>query len=391
MNYRKEVDKFHRIDDYYAESSKKILEEIEEYDLSYLVNVRADELADYFLAKYGLPKIEMGQPTYDISNPTPGKQEFDMELHFPVRIAPKIEFVLEGKDIFSGKSFYLTEEQFVTYVHIRSSDPAADEKIRKSIENVQKTIWFKNTNIEIGNRELRDHIVKIINEIQDNNRVIEKLLKKIPVKLEPKKGAKLPIVNFNVKQSVQAILPKAMTEQPFIESDKMMMLIGYLRNAAIGFETTPSVYSRLCEEDLRDILLGILNAIYEGDATGETFSKRGKTDIYLRIIPSSGILVMECKVWEGESLYKKTIDQLFRYLTWRHNNGILVTFNKNNQDFSRIVETAKITTTNHSSFVKDSLNVRDDSYFITRHIHPDDGNKVLELHHLLFNLFNPVK
>lgn len=37
------------------------------------------------------------------------------------------------------------------------------------------------------------------------------------------------------------------------------------------------------EEALRDVLLVSLNSIFEGKATGETFSKRGKTDIYLNI------------------------------------------------------------------------------------------------------------
>ena len=44
----------------------------------------------------------------------------------------------------------------------------------------------------------------------------------------------------------------------------------------------------------------VLNAIFSGKATGETFSNKGKTDIYLNI-EKGNILVFECKIWGGKS------------------------------------------------------------------------------------------
>ena len=60
--------------------------------------------------------------------------------------------------------------------------------------------------------------------------------------------------------------------------------MGLLDQSGKGFETTPRTYGKLEEEELRNVLLGHLNAVFLADeATGETFSKRGKTDIFLRV------------------------------------------------------------------------------------------------------------
>jgi Holliday junction resolvase len=128
--------------------------------------------------------------------------------------------------------------------------------------------------------------------------------------------------------------------------------------------------------------LSTLNSIFEGKATGETFSKKGKTDIYLNIDKGS-ILVFECKIWAGEKLYQETIDQVRRYLTWRHNFGVMITFAKN-KDFSNILKNAKETIQNSTSYVS-GFRVIDETHFISIHKIEDDGKEV-EIHHLFYNL-----
>lgn len=77
------------------------------------------------------------------------------------------------------------------------------------------------------------------------------------------------------------------------------------------------------EEELRDLLLGMMNANYPGTATGETFRKLGKTDISFRV-DAGYVLICECKFWHGAEEYANALDQLFRYVTWRENFGVLI-------------------------------------------------------------------
>src|SRR5687768_16191587 len=131
-------------------------------------------------------------------------------------------------------------------------------------------------------------------------------------------------------------------------------------------------------------MLGFLNAVFQRPAaTGETFSRQGKTDIYLPVT-GGNVLVGECKKWDGATLYQKTISQLFGYLTWRQTVGVMVTFSER-ASLTRVIDQAKRATAAHSTF-NDFINTGAPSYFVSRHRHPADELKILELHHLCFDL-----
>ena|SRR2546422_3697910 len=96
---------------------------------------------------------------------------------------------------------------------------------------------------------------------------------------------------------------------------------------------------------------------------------------------------MECKIWKGKEEFDRAFEQLFSYLTWRHNFGIIVTFNKNNKDFSDVLQKAREYTKSHPSYIQNGLTEENSTHFITQHTHPTDAGKRIEIHSLLFNLF----
>lgn len=107
--------------------------------------------------------------------------------------------------------------------------------------------------------------------------------------------------------------------------DEVLAVIG---RAAVMFERSPGTYREFDEEQLRDVLLLVLNAFFEGQATGETFNQAGKTDILVRDGPDN-LLVAECKIWTGRKNFEKAIGQLLeRYVTWRDTRLALIVFNK---------------------------------------------------------------
>jgi hypothetical protein len=87
------------------------------------------------------------------------------------------------------------------------------------------------------------------------------------------------------------------------------------------------------EEDLRDLVLVVLNAAFPGGATGETFSKKGKTDIRvvttLADVAGTGDCVFkaECKRWDGPASAVQALRQLSeRYLTWSETRAAVILF-----------------------------------------------------------------
>lgn len=109
----------------------------------------------------------------------------------------------------------------------------------------------------------------------------------------------------------------------------------YLFSTAM--ERTARSYHRNQEEELRDHLLAALNVYYER-ATGEAFSKLGKTDISVGFDNRSAF-IGECKLWNGERVFGKTIQQVMNYSTWRDLKVSVIIFNKKNKSFKPILST----------------------------------------------------
>ena len=160
-----------------------------------------------------------------------------------------------------------------------------------------------------------------------------------------------------------------------------MKLVDFIDQYARQFEISPRTYAKMDEEELRDLIVGMMNANYPGSTTAETFSKLGKTDIRLRV-DEGNALVSECKVWKGSAGYVEALDQLFGYLTWRQNYGVLIIFSRR-KEMTAVVDEAKKAARNHASFTPANLAEQGTSRFSTRHRHPQDQRKNVEV----FNIF----
>ena len=172
--------------------------------------------------------------------------------------------------------------------------------------------------------------------------------------------------------------------EPVLKREDVASLVDFIAQYTQQFEVAPKTYQKMSEEELRDLLVGMMNANYPGSTTGETFNKLGKTDISLRV-DSGHVLICECKFWSGAKAYGDAIDQLFNYLTWRQNYGVLLHFCKL-KDMTTAISEAQRAITEHSSFVPDSLYSSSETRFTSRHSHPQDAGKLVEVFHILIDL-----
>lgn len=125
------------------------------------------------------------------------------------------------------------------------------------------------------------------------------------------------------------------------------------------FERLPSTYIGKDEESLRDHILVSLESIVFGSATGETFNKRGKTDILVRG-NGANEFVGECKFWKGKGVFLETISQLLGYLSWRDNKTAVILFVEN-KDFSTVVEKVREYIKEHPNYLRNSYE-RDETW-----------------------------
>lgn len=140
--------------------------------------------------------------------------------------------------------------------------------------------------------------------------------------------------------------------EPGISADDYDHIIRVIRHGGRTFETAPKTFGVHDEEGLRDILLANLNTHYEGAATGETFRRRGKTDIRIEDHERCAF-VAECKVWRGQKDLIDAVDQLLSYLTWRDCKAAIIVFNKHIASFSSILDSAPKAVARHVHFKRE--------------------------------------
>jgi len=269
------------------------------------------------------------------------------------------------------------------------SDDAIAHEATHSIEWMKQYFSLQARELERANSELKNVIRQAIinrkNKIESDTARYDSILKKIDIPVRRKQDQPVTRIQVNPKPVIQRLKPTPQQPEEYVlDRAKVLDIIAYLENQGRQLEQSPSATRKLGETDLRDLFLASLNAIFEGAATGETFSKRGKTDIYLNIAKGN-ILEFECKFWTGAQGYQETINQLLRYLTWRMNFGIIVLF-ADQKNFTHILEQGQVAIQSHATYQGQFATVSV-THFRSSHRLPEDDKKLVEIHHLFYNLY----
>lgn len=169
--------------------------------------------------------------------------------------------------------------------------------------------------------------------------------------------------------------------EPTLNPELYQDILGIISDAGVEMERHPSIYSDKDEETLRDHFLMVLSPHFQS-ATGETFNKKGKTDILIRH-EKANVFVAECKFWSGIKAFHKTIDQLLGYLTWRDSKAAVVSFVRN-KELTPVLEAIEKETPSHACFVKSQGKKRDGWFMFEFHL-PGDSGRSVQLAVLVFH------
>jgi hypothetical protein len=264
------------------------------------------------------------------------------------------------------------------------------QMVQSEIANVDQWIGWVNNDIDKENAQLDANLRQFIEQrkskLQTDKGKIESLVKKLNIPLMKTVDPAAQKIKLDPRPLVKKIKPSPQAQENYVlDHDKVMAVLGIIENQGRQFERTPASYKSSGEEDLRNVILVGLNTVFEGSATGETFSNTGKTDIHLNI-DKGNILVFECKIWGGPKLYQEAIDQLLGYLTWRDNFGVIITFVRQ-KNLTKILEVIPETIKSHPTF-KTGVSSKTATHFVSHHVLPQDDGKEVEMHHLFYNLYS---
>jgi len=174
---------------------------------------------------------------------------------------------------------------------------------------------------------------------------------------------------------------RAYKPEPALDAEVYRHILRVCHDCGLEIERHPSIYAGKSEETLRDHFLMVLSPHFQS-VTGETFNKKGRTDILIRH-DAANVFVAECKFWKGQRAHTKTIDQLLGYLTWRDSKAAILCFVRN-RELTPVLTSLVTATRSHGCFTRDEGEAADGWYSFQFHL-PSAPDRRLQLAVLCFH------
>lgn len=206
----------------------------------------------------------------------------------------------------------------------RLTKEAIDADFKSQIGQFEEMLKNVRPHLDQFNAELPRLIDQLVRSARARATKSREVASNLAFPIRQKAVPQMPVA-VTRKPLVVAQPPPKQTPNPYLEQRAYDEILTMLASMSRSMERTPRAFEELGEEFIRDLFLVVLNANFEGAATGETFSVGGKTDIF---VPHSGgrVFIAECKFWRGPEGLRDTIDQLLGYLTWRETKTAVVLF-----------------------------------------------------------------
>lgn len=343
----------------YRRNARGVLDQI---NPSNVLERSIEDFVEEFDREYGLYVPELGQPgdlevgevDVDVRH-DPGRAIFDRSRPVYVKgTSFTISVPFEGNPRLFGYGFgyYLspieadiTDQALVLRYQAVDPDPkAVKSDLDGRVERIRATLnHTRGPAQEWTTTELPNMVKNVLTKRREKLLKDQDLAKAVGFSLKRREGETYAVPVKRKKIAVRmksAPVPRKAAKpyepQPELELEQYEDVLAVLSNMAIAIERNPSAFVDMEEEQLRDILLVMLNSVYEGQASGETFNRGGKTDILIRA-DGRNVFIGECKIWSGSKALGDAVDQLLGYLCWRDTKGAIVLFSRR-KNFTKVLE-----------------------------------------------------
>lgn len=384
----------------------KMYEEIDAIDANRLLNTSEEDLCDYFEQNYkiNVPILKETEITVDQI-----ETKIDVS-HDPLRYIP------------NGKPFYITGTK-VTYFVPFDGDPSLfrlrastytfnppraeivgnelrknfvfekgnpnqiNEQFKQVLAEIKNNLEYMRNDFKNYNASIRNNAKARIETRKQKLLCDQGLVSSLGFPLRQREGATKTYIAPIARKQVNVSMPPASTQpfkpEPTLNMQEYETILSIMSNMVTVMERSPMAFKNMKEEDIRQHFLVQLNGQYEGEATGETFNFKGKTDILIRA-ENNNIFIAECKFWKGPKGFIETIDQLLGYTTWRDTKTAILVFNRNKK-FSEVI-TQIPDLVKQSPYYKRQLSYNSETGFRFALHHQDDKNREILLTVLCFEV-----
>lgn len=367
---------------------------------AYLLNVNEEEYCLYLLTKHQLQAPALDFTAITISSderPVPAE-------HFPSnynvrkgRSHPRTVVIYHLPYTGDFQYFRMKPSQWMTQspfikegkgtldFELVSFDDQNTEELQReaqgALQSLRLQLGFLIEELDGFNLRMADEIRRLFKDRKERLLKRSNLLESLGVPLKASTNVPttfvVPTPELRKKIPIQPVANETDFQPEFtLEPAGYQAILKILYDVGKVMERLPDTYSTKGEEALRDHLLMFLTPWFEGTVTGETFNRKGKTDILLRH-QNSNLFVAECKFWKGRKAYLQTLDQLLGYLTWRDSKAAVVVF-ADTKDITTPLQGIREATPEHPQFLKFQGQVTD-SWFEYRFHLPNDPHITVHL------------
>lgn len=406
MSFREYLFKNGYLEDYLNSKIQKLRKEIEEYGKD-LLSANILELVESLANRYNLelPSLKEDKVTtqsddenIDVSRDV-RRDVFDRSEPFYIKgtsIAFFVPFSGE-EEIFRLRPRTSTSplpcarvsdnELVITFNVLDEGDKEVKKLFEKEIAEIKKWLGWASKDIEQYNNSLRDEINKRLLERREKLLKDQERITKLGFPLRKRDDTPLTYiagVRKKIFPSTLTVGTKPTMLEPELSLNNYEQILDTISHMSLVIERNKKTFQKLEEEDIRNLFLVVLNAMYEGRATGETFNCEGKTDILIRDDNGKNIFIAECKFWRGKESLKEAIDQILKYTTWRDTKTAILIFNKN-KDTSNVLGQILPTIREYPNFKKE-LSYPSETGFRCILYHRSDKERDLYLTILVFDI-----
>ena len=399
--------------DFFEHIKLELKREVEKFDSNYIFKVSEEDFCQYLIAKYSFPPLKIledkiyvydhKEVDIDVSE-DPLRVIFDRSRPFYVKgvqIIIAVPFEGDGEllqyqpststlNLPRGK--IVGQEIHLIYKTVEHDAEKLKQMYQRDLNEIKKYSEWVNRDVSNFNRELESFVRQFVahrkKKLLDDIGLISSLGIPIKRREEIPTTYAIPYIRKKPKIKPPTVSKEAFEPEPTLALEEYENILEMIYNMALVMERSPQTFSKLKEEEIRDHFLMMLNAHYEGQATGETFNYGGKTDILIRV-KDKNVFIAECKFWRGEKKLIEAIDQLLKYTSWRDTKTAILLFNKN-QDFSSVLAKIKPIVKSHTCYKRKwslkSDKLKSETIFSYVLHKPEDVNREIILTIMVFNV-----
>lgn len=388
------------IDQVFETSKQSIKQQINNESEDYILNVNHTEYCEYLASQYIIefPELHFDQVSADSYEKDIPAERFPMSFHvyagktykkdivrfhIPysgdvclLKYRPSSRFTLSGgMDINTSNGALIFE-----YINFNNKPEEIKREYDQDVNRMMSNYNYLKGDCENFNNSLLGFTKSVFEQRKQQHFRKNDLLSGLGVPIKLKKGLSntfsVPAPKMRQKISVKPVVTeKGYKPEPTLDENNYNRILEIINDVGLNFEKYPSTYAGKGEEGLRDHILLFLQPNFENaTATGETFNKKGKTDILLRH-ESSNVFIGECKVWKGEKQLHSTIDQLLGYSTWRDTKTAIIFFVPN-KDISSVLETVTNKTSEHPNYLGSKANTAENWFNFRFHLNGDSNREI---------------